>query len=409
MHSGTSSRALLQHLLVLSACLAAAHAQAETSPYYIGGSVGATHVSNVYRTTQGQPTNNDTVTSATLLAGLDQQLGRQRLFADASLGHNTYKNNSDLSNSSYSLNAGLDWQTMERLSGSISLGSNRSLAQFNPGDAPSLKKKNMVQLDSVGTTVRYGLISLLSLEGSFSHHRRDYTAEEFAQNEFSQDASSLGLVYRPSAALRLGIAGRHTKGKYPKYQLGTDGYVSNEFSRNDVDLTANWTASSASSVNARLSSGKSKYTTSAKDFSGLTGAVSWRWAPSAKLQFNTSFSRDSGTETSFISLGSLGNLNYDNSRITTMFQIGADYALDSKLIFNAKVSVAKRDLSNSSGTSTVDGNDRTTNWALGGRWLATRSSQLGCQITREERTGQSSLSQPYTYSSYGCYAQLTLQ
>jgi len=394
---------------VLSACLAAAHAQAETSPYYIGGSVGATHVSNVYRTTQGQPTNNDTVTSATLLAGLDQQLGRQRVFADASASTNTYKTNTELNNTSYNVNVGLDWQTLERLSGNISLASNRSLAQFNPGDAPSLTKKNMAQLDSAGTTVRYGLISLLSLEGSFNHRSRTYTAEEFAQNEFNQDASSLGLVYRPSAALRLGIAGRHTKGKYPKYQLSTDGYLSNEFSRNDIDLTSTWVASSVSTINARLSSGKSKYTTSAKDFSGLTGAVSWRWAPSAKLQFNTSFTRDSGTETSFISLGSLGNLNYDNSRITNMIQIGADYALDSKLIFNAKVSVAKRDLSNSSSTSTINGNDRTTSWALGGRWLATRSSQLGCQITRDERTGQSSLSQPYTYSSYGCYAQLTLQ
>jgi len=407
---GPLRQATLTRLIALSSSLAAFNALAENNPYYIGGSMAVTHVSNIFRTTLGQPSNNDNVTSATILAGIDQRLGRQRLYADSSVSSNVYKNNTDLRNTSYNLNAGLEWQTIERLSGLVSYGSNRSLAQFNPGDAPALTKKNVAQLDSAGATVRYGLASLLTLEGSFNHRRRTYTAQEFASSEFSQDASSVGFVYQTSAALSLGLAGRHTAGKYPKYQLTTDGFLPNTFNRNDIDLTSNWIASSISSFNARLSSGRSRNTAVAtRNFSGVTGAFSWRWLPSSKLQLNTTFSRDSGTETAFFNVGSTGGLSADNSRIASVLQVRANYALTSKLVFDANAGITKRNLSNSTGASTVSGDDRITTWGLGGKWLVTRSSQLGCQITHDERTGQSVLSLPYKLSSYGCYAQLTLQ
>lgn len=397
-------------LLTLGALSAGERAQAEANPYYLGTSLGLTHVSNIYRTPSGTPANNDTVTSGTLLAGINQQFGRQRLFGDASVSANSYKNNKELRNTSYSLNAGLDWQTVERLSGQFGVISNRSLAQFNPGDAPTLTKKNVAQQDEGRASVRYGLVTLLSLDASLSHRRRTYTAEEFAAYELSQDTGSIGLSYRPSASLSLGLAGRSTKGKYPKAGRNADGFVADSFKRHDVDLTVAWVPSVTHAVNLRLSSGKTNHEqVSARNFSGTTGALNWRWVPTSKLTFSTSLSRDSGTETSFISLGALGSLNADYSRLTTAAQVKANYQLTSKILLDANVGVYERNLVNTVGSLGRSGEDRTTTAGLSLRWLVTRSTLLGCQLTHDRRTGQSAFSLPFSANSMGCYGQLTLQ
>lgn len=385
-------------------------AQAEESPYYLGGSLGLTHVSNIYRSTPGQPRNNDTVSTATLLAGLDQRIGRQRLFGDVSVRANHYTDNSDLSNTGYALNAGLDWQTVERLSGQLSVNSNRALAQFNPGNAPAISKKNIEQTDQARASLRYGLASLLTLEGSLTHRQRDYSASEYDAYDYQQDTVSLGLSYRPSAKLQLGVATRYSEGSYPHYRLLGGAYQADKFKRHDLDLTGSWTASGASVLSARLSASKADHSeASTRDFSGATGLVSWRWQPTAKLLINTSVSRDSGVDSSFLSFGQLGGIASDYSRITTAAQLNASYELSSKITLEAGVSRAKRDLTSSFGNQVVDGADTSTGLSLAARWQVRRNALLGCQINRDERTGSSFLSLPYSATSYGCYAQALLR
>lgn len=400
-----------QRLSVLASLLGlTAPALAQQSPYYLGGSLGVTHVSNIYRTGGAEPRNDDTVTSTSLLAGLDQRLGRQRLFGDVSLRNNRYENNRSLRNNAYSLNTGLDWQTVERLSGQLSLNSNRSLAQFNPGDAPAITRKNIEQTDQARASVRYGLLSLLSLEASLQHRRRNYSAVEYDPYDYRQDSVSLGLTYRPSALLSLGVALRHGEGKYPHYRLVGGAYQADDFKSQGIDLTGTWTASGASTLSARLSASKRDHTQGgARDFSGGTGSLSWRWQPSSKLLINSTLMRDTGDETSFFSLGSIGGITSDYSRLTTSAQINASYEFSGKILLDAGLSHYDRDLSNSFGSNRVDGNDRTTALSLGARWLFSRNGLLGCNINHDKRSGQSFLSTPYSASSYGCYAQLTVR
>lgn len=397
-------------LLILALASIGGQAFAEESPYYVGGSLGITHVSNIYRSTPGQPTNSDDVTTATLLAGLDQRIGRQRLFGDVSLRSNHYQNNTSLRNNGYGLNAGIDWQTLERLSGQLSLNANRNLAQFNPGNAPAITKKNIEQNSQARASVRYGLVSLLSLEGALTHRKLNYSASEYDPNDYQQDTISLGLTYRPSTLLTLGISGRYSDGKYPHFRLVNGAYQADNFKRRDIDLNGTWSPSAASNLTARLSYGKrDSKEGSMRDFSGGTGSLNWRWQPTAKLQINSTLMRDTGDETAFYSLGNLGGINSDYSRITNSLQVNASYEMTGKLVFDAGFSLHDRDLRNSFGSNAVDGNDKTTALSLGGRWMVTRNGLLGCQINRDKRTGQSFLSTPYTANSYGCYGQLTLR
>ncbi|QPF75084.1 MtrB/PioB family outer membrane beta-barrel protein [Roseateles sp. DAIF2] len=388
--------------------LAAGAAQAQQSPYYIGGSLGVTHVSNIYRTGGVQPRNNDNVTTATLLAGLDQRLGRQRLFGDVSLRSNSYENNRSLRNNGYALNAGLDWETIGRLSGQLSVNSNRNLAQFNPGGgAPSVTKKNIEQTDQARASVRYGLASLLTLEGSLTHRRRDYSASEYDAYDYQQDTVSVGLTYRPSSALTLGVALRYGDGKYPHVPLGGGRSAVDDFTSKNVDLTGTWVPSAASTLSARLSaSRRDRSLASSTDFSGATGSLTWNWQPTARLKINTTVMRDSGDETSFFNLGNIGGFTSDYSLVTNSLQINSSYELTGKVQLDAGLSHYDRSLSNS---FQGNGDDKSTSLSLGLRWMVTRNGLIGCQINHDKRSGQSRFSSPYSANSYGCYGQITLR
>lgn len=395
--------------LALLGLMTGGAALAEQSPYYVGGALGVTHVSNIYRTSSATPRNNDNVTTATLLAGLDQRIGRQRLFGDVSLRNNRYAKNKSLGNDAYALNAGLDWETVNRLSGQLSLSSNRSLAQFNPGaGAPEITKKNIEQTDQLRASVRYGLASLLSLEGSLTHRRREYSATEYDAYDLKQDTVSLGLNYSPRAALTLGIATRYSSGSYPNVPVIGGTFVKNDFTGRDIDFTASWTPSGASALNARLSASRRDYEREGvRDFSGLTGSLSWRWQPTAKLQINSSLTRDTGDETSFLNLGSLGGITSDYSRVTNSLQINSSYELTGKITLDAGISYADRSQSDS--LRATQGSEQTTSLSLGARWLVTRSALIGCQINHDKRNADAFVSTPYSANSYGCYGQLTLR
>jgi len=408
-HSNTRHHALPPLAALIAFGMAGPAALAQSSPYYVGASQAFTHESNIYRLGGGQPVNSDTVSTSSLLAGLDQTFGRQRLFADTSVQASRYRNNNTLNNTGYSLNGGLDWATIERLSGRISLGANRNMAQFNPGgDSPLLTKKNIQTNRQASATVRYGLVSKYTAEATLSHRQVAYSAVEYNRFEYRQNSGSLGLVYRPSGALSLGAALRHTTGSYPKARASAGGFMEDTYKRNDLDLTSNWTVSGASSIAARLSLGKQEYASfTSRDFSGTTGAVTWNWSPGPRLQVKTSLTRDTGQDTSFLTFGSSNFVTSDYSRLTTALQSSATYELTGKIFVDASVRWSDRSLS---GIGSQVGNDTNKGVSLGGRWLPTRNTQVGCQLSHDSRSSDNlALSVPFSANSTSCYAQFMLR
>jgi len=408
-HTNAFQHALLPLAALLGLCAAGSSALAQSSPYYVGASQAFTHESNIYRLGGGQPINSDTVSSTSLLAGLDQTFGRQRAFADASVNTNRYSNNKTLNNTGYSLNGGLDWATVERLSGRISLGANRNMAVFNPGgDSPLLTKKNIQTNRQASATVRYGLVGKYTAEATLSHRRVAYSAVEYNRFEYRQNSGALGLVYRPSGALSLGAALRHTTGSYPKARASASGFVEDTYKRNDLDLTSNWTVSGASSIAARLSYGKQESASfNSRDFSGTTGAVTWNWTPGPRLQVKTSLTRDTGQDTSFLTFGSSNFVTSDYSRLTTALQSSATYELTGKVFLDASVRWSDRSLT---GVGNQVGNDTNKGLSFGGRWLPTRNTQVGCQLSHDSRSSDNlALSVPFSANSTSCYAQITLR
>lgn len=392
-------------------------ALAQTSPYYIGIAQAYSHESNVFRVATGQPETSDSYSTTSLLAGVNQPFGRQRFFTDAIANFNRYRDNKQLNNTGYGLVTGLDWETIEKLSGRIGYTVNENMARFGADQGPALTTKNMERSQELLARGQYGLASLLSIEGSLAHRQLDYSAEEFAFQEFKQDAASLGVLYRPSGLLTLGAAARHTKGRYPFAVTVSPGvFQPDDFSRNDIDLTAVWLPTGLSTLTARLSYTKATHdAVASRDISGTTGAIRWDYKPTAKLAFTTELIRDSGAESSFNQLvqsstNSVGN----NSQLSTSALFRGLYEATAKIQIEVNARYVERDLVNTfalttGAASTEAGSDKLGELKVGLRYAPSRSLLFGCAFGYEKRGSSSPLSYGYTSDTASCSAQFKLQ
>lgn len=414
----------LPALLAALATLAGGAAMAQSSPYYLGVAQALTYESNLYRVGDGQMlpadlSKSDTVSGTSLVAGVDQRFGRQRVYGSANLRANRYANNKSLDNQSYGLNLALDWATINRLSGTLSLASNENLAQFNSLTAGGVveTKKNVQRTDEVEATVRLGGLALYTLEAVLGHRQRNFSAVEYDRLEYRQNSGSLGLRYRPSTGLDLGAALRLTQAEYPKFRpLGGGIFESDRLKREDLDLTATWTPSAISQLRLRISPTRTRYDrNTGSDFSGLTGSASWAWQPTGKLRFDTSLSRDTGQSSDAVNLGIFGNGVTDYSRTTNALGLRANYELTAKVALNAGLTVAHRALRDAlmvpnSPSVVRSGSDNTNTWTLGARWLPTRAIQIGCDARAEHRSSSNNaLSVGLSGNSLSCYGQLVMQ
>ena len=375
----------------------------DAAPFYVGGSVGVSHVSNVFR--QANTDNSDTVVSTGLLGGLDQRFGRQHLTVDGSLQHNRYSANSSLNNQSYTLRAALAWQTIGNLSGTLSATSSRSLADFNVGGGVTpIFEKNTERNDEYTAIARLGMATRYSLEGGWTHKRRNFSAAAYDRFIYRQNTGQLGLYAMPGGNVKLGLVARHTKGQHPRYPilfLGIPiGAAANDYTRNDIDFTTNWSTGGSSTLNTRLSRSRVENSLSSpgiRDFSGTTGSVGRNWRPTAKIQLGLQYSRDTGQETAASTV--------DVNRIYTSWRLNGSYALTAKLGLNANASRngSRRDAD--SGAQLTDAFDNDKVYGVGLRWAFSRGLSLSCQYNRASRDSSVQL---YTYSasSYGCTGQV---
>jgi hypothetical protein len=377
----------------------AALAQSGDRPWLVGLTQDFTHESNTLGSATGSETS-DTISTTTLRGGLNLPFGRQRAYANAALNHQRYNKLDARDNNGYSLDAGLDWSTIERLSGSFVINANRQQADFNVGGIVPVSLSNIERSEDFNARVRLGVVTVLSFDAGFGHRRVSFTAPEFASREYKQDSGSLGVSYRPSGILTLGAG---VSGQRTRFVVAAPGQTSPDRSdRQDVYVTANWVPTGASTVNARVNVGKTEYElATGADFEGVTGSLSWAWRPTGLLSLTTTLSRDTGQESGFLRLveGSTVSAT-DFSQVTNALTVQAGYELTGKISLNAGAGYARRYL--------AGGDDNTTTVSLGARWAATRTLAFGCNASRDSRSASGASSTDYDNDRFGCFGQLTL-
>jgi hypothetical protein len=368
------------------------------------------HDSNVYRLSDQQATpasvksRSDTISTTSLVAGIDQPVGRQRFYASARLDANRYASNDQLNNNGFALDGGWDWATINRLSGTIAIGSRRNLRAFDPNETLG----SNIQTSSYASVLgRIGVVTRLTAQASVNWRDVSYSAANYASAEYDQTGFGLGLRYRLGGSTTVGIDASTTGVHYNR--------PGDDRRRDEVNLTMDWVPGGNTQLNGRIG-----YATVDPDlsvisgFSGVTADIRALWQATGKIRVTTRLSRDTGQDSSFLELANTTVSSTDFSRTTTRLFLGADYALSSKIGINAGVSMARRDLTNSQynfllGNTTVNGTDTTTALNVGARWTPWRSVLLGCGLTYEKRTASSTVSLPYNANGFSCYGQFTLR
>ena len=402
-----------------------AHAQEDPSPYFIGARQVLTYDSNVFRVNDGP---RDEYSTTSLLGGFDQKISRQRVYMNGNVGRNIYHNQTELNNTSYGVNAGWDWQTIEKLSGSITAGLNRSLANQTDSSTAPQNVSDQVTTQHYGATARWGGDSILTLEGSYAHNKVSYS--EQSTSDSNGDTASVGVYYRAGPTLRLGTALRYSRSETPRGAILADGtFDKNTETGKYLDLLADWQTTAQTSLNSRLSwTRQSNSQIDSRDFSGLTGAISGTYAPTAKVSLSASLSRDAGINGTFFTLSPstpttpgtteptpVRGLS-ESSQITNSLSLGANYAATSKIsvVANASWRYAKLvDSAPVAGTlTTFERNDNSRLYSLGVTWAIARSWDLGCSYSYSSRDLDASViaaGVSYTANVASCYAQFTLR
>ena len=398
-----------------------AAAAASASPYYLGASQGLSHDSNVYRIPSGP---GDYYSSTSLLAGFDQPISRQRVFGTASASLNRYRNETALNNTSYDLAAGLDWQTLYNLSGSVNATLGQRLAAPTASVAAPQAHRNLAQRQGVSGVARWGGVSLFTLEGTLGYSALDYSAPEYVGSESKQEYGGLALYYRQSPLLRLGVAARLDRARTPQAFLQPDGsYLPNQINGRHLDFLADYELSGRLNANGKISYTKQTNSSAGgADFSGITGDLGLTYRPTGKLVLSAYAARQAGFDTSLgatpvVPGGTTPATTptaglYENNRVTNSFRLGATYAATAKINVTGGLNYARARLVSTLATPTgsvgsPDVVDETQAYTLGVSYAIARPWLLACNLGHEKRDVSGGVSFAYEATSVGCSAQFT--
>jgi hypothetical protein len=397
--------------LIAAGALCSAQVQAQTAasaserPWYVGLNQDFTHVSNVLGATRGNEVS-DTISTTTLLGGINTRLGRQRLFADAQLNTSKHREVDERDTDGYSLGLGVDWATIERLSGTVRIGAQQRQTEFGGSGVAQVSLSNVEKTQEFDATLRLGGEALLTYEAGIGWRKVDFSAPEFALGEYTQQSGRMGLVYRPSGLLTLrgGLQGTRTDYDVADARANDKG----------VYLGATWVPTGISTVTANLSYGRERATAVSEGFRGVTGSLAWAWRPTGRLATNVSLSRAKGREAGFLRTSDSPTpdpatpttptapttISANNfSQVTNRLVLSAGYELTGKISLSASIDASQR---NYGSVATTGGKDRETGASLGARWAALRTVTVGCDIGYSDRNNTSAANTDAKNERFGC-------
>ena len=410
----------------------ASAAMAQSSPWSLGLSTSFGHDSNLLRLADTQlpgvgESRSDTAQSTALVGSLDQALGRQRLSASLALRDHRFERNSKYDNQSYNGELGLNWSTVERVSGALTVSSARNLSTFNAEGIGLLPEKNLETRQAVSGNVSLGVVTPVSFElgAGRSRVRNSVQDPRVLARDFNQDTLSAGLTWRPSGALSLAAAVRDVRGLNPTFRTTSSGVEADRYKQQQVELVADWQASGASKLDLRLNFADTRYLANeARDFSSVNGSLNWLWQPSGKLRLTTRYGRDKvqdaypATAPGFLQGFFVGAVpvTLNEQRVVSTLRVQATLDASAKLALVSSVQWVKRSLvRNTLPPATLDtaapqfGQDTTTLWTLGGRWAPLRNALVGCDASSERRRARGELTSNLKGASLNCYGQINFQ
>jgi exopolysaccharide biosynthesis operon protein EpsL len=283
------------------ACLHGASVRAdEGDTFNFGLAASRTLDDNVFRLAPatdpnlviGSPEKGDTSTATTFSFAADKAIGRQRLKLDTRISTVRYDRFRLLDHEPNDLKAAWLWQFGNRLRGELSASHRQSLSGF--GDFRTPVKNIATNESGFGSLyLRVGA----DWEAFVSATGSDATNSNGAQltSNSRSEAMDTGLRYTPASGNWLSVRLRKLDVSYPNRQTTAGTGVDNSYRQNDIEADGAWQLSGASRIDGRLGQTRRTHSeVSARDYSGVTGRISWDWQPTGKTLINLAAKREIG-------------------------------------------------------------------------------------------------------------------
>jgi len=407
--------------------LACVGAQAQLRPYYITASETIAYDSNLFRTSDDE--DSDMYSTTSLILGVDQPIGRQRVFASLGGHYTAYRDNDQLDGAGYDVGLGLDWEAASKLAGTARLRFAESLPSFdNYGSQQGQDdERNEEQSKAADFSVQYGGAGILSLEGLANYTKVDYSRNDFNNRERESHMFGAGVRYHPSGFWSFGLTGRRTNGEYPKFTSSTgQTSLSDDYDRTDLDLSATYVASGKSNFSMRLSKTDEDHERDEeRDFDGWTGALSWRYRATGKLSLALGLTRETGSGSSFytgtvvtdpdLPLPSNPSVSYltDSTRTDTI-NLDATWDATGRIGVSAGLSYSRdhfddRFVGDEGSDSSGGSKGHSSSYFLSATYAITRVWSANCGVAYERRSSDTNVDgSDYGYGATNGHCTVTL-
>ena len=399
-------------------CLVAGAARAELEPFSFEAAQTVQHESNILHADDAGRTA-DWLSITEFKAALDQAIGRERLKGSASINLDRYGKEHSRNTEGYTAAGEFDWSTIGDLSGALGADSRRRQYLYGlDGDLGS-GLKNLQTDNHAFARIQLGGLARWSIFSGFDASQRHYSDPLFDVDEVQQWAVSGGTSYETSPDLSFGVQGRYVRGKYPHVVLPTG---EEAFSTKTLGVNTRWAASGNTSLDANVGYTQQR-TDGQPDQHYINGALNLRWAPPSHFTVTLGVNRDADTNVGTGSTIANTNDSINGRSLNTTAHLDVGYALTAKVTLDAlaqyihrKYSDALLPTSLSFGGTVIlqptSGSSNTSRFTLSAHYLPTRTTTVGCGISREVHSSEQSvnaISQPYTDNTVMCSASIRFE
>ncbi len=279
----------------------------EADVFNLNLSQSVMHDSNVFRLSDGlslQPQigtdqRADTISVTSVGVAMDKLLGRQRLRADLNASQVRYAQFNFLDYDGSDIKGVWNWVLGNRWHGEIAFSRNESLTGFSDFRSP-VKSLNTYQRLSYGAN--YWLHPDWSVGVSTFQARSDNSSQLRETGQFETNGVEAVVDFMPRNGNSLDLRLRRTKGDYPNRELTPNGLVDNSYSQDEIEGNLGYRLTGASRVDALVAGVKRNHKqVKVRDFSGVTGRLSWSWLVSGSTQMNITTRREIGAQDDILS------------------------------------------------------------------------------------------------------------
>jgi len=324
---------------------------------------------------------------------------------------------------SYSAFLGVDWETIEHLSGRVSGNFNRGLSSAPAGGSTPLTAQNIADTQTIEALIRWGGPSLLTLEGGASYSNVGYSSPQYVGSEFNKSSANVGLFYHGGGPFRVGIGVRADATRSPNAFVdpATGQVQSTRLNGQYVDLFADYDVTGQIVTNLRLSYTRQENSAGGTDLSGWTGALGVSWQVTSKTSLRVDAARDAGfnstTYNTFAFTPTATGIAFtpvvgvfQNNQITASAGISANYAATAKISTFASARYYRAHQINliaGGGAAAPDVIDIANTYSLGANYEITRNWGAACTMAYERREVSGGTNYTYDAKTIGCSTQFT--